>query len=315
MDTASTKANADADAAIAMFGGSVAALPRDEGRVRMTADGRAGHEHFGFADGVSQPGIAGLTLPVAEGGGQCFPGQDLLAANRFVLDASAPAAWMQNGSYMVFRRLNQDVPRFKDYTRDNWTRHSASEERFAASIVGRWADGSALARNARAPEPTEDEEHPEKNNAFEFGKDDPKQLVCPFAAHVRRVYPRQDLLNDSSEDHRIIRAGIAFGADDADDKGLLFVCYQSSIEQQFAFIQKSWANSATFPFTPGAPIEPTLEGPPEPGIDLLIGQTLAPRSAFWATGELRDVPTFVHATGAAYLFSPSKSGLKHLAGV
>ena len=96
-----------------------------------------GHEHFGFADGVSQPGVRGLILPgvpltpgTSTDENQGNPGQDLLWPGEFIFGqpgqvfktgqkffvkgdpVAAPIPFMENGAYLVFRRLAQKVPEF-----------------------------------------------------------------------------------------------------------------------------------------------------------------------------------------------------------
>lgn len=83
-----------------------------------------------------------------------------------------------------------------------------------------------------------------RNDNFRF--DPQSQERCPFAAHIRKTNPRADLGN--TESHRILRQGIPFGPEvSAREKqqkktesarGLLFVCYQSSIGNGFEFIQR-----------------------------------------------------------------------------
>jgi deferrochelatase/peroxidase EfeB len=46
-----------------VFSSAITVLLRQEGKTRFDVPGEAGHEHFGFKDGVSQPGIRGLTPP------------------------------------------------------------------------------------------------------------------------------------------------------------------------------------------------------------------------------------------------------------
>ena len=60
--------------------------------------------------------------------------------------------------------------------------------------------------------------------------------------------------------HRIIRPGITFGPEVAPgetttrhSRGLMFVCYQTSIERQFEFIQRSYANNPDFVGGKGRP--------------------------------------------------------------
>ena len=95
----------------------------------------SGHEHFGFLDGVSQPGIRGRisddphdVLTVRQNPkdrNQGKPGQDVLWPGEFVFgyagqDPNKPVEepgaivdagpdWARNGSFLVFRRLRQDV--------------------------------------------------------------------------------------------------------------------------------------------------------------------------------------------------------------
>jgi deferrochelatase/peroxidase EfeB len=76
--------------------------------------------------------------------------------------------------------------------------------------------------------------------------------MCPFAAHVRKTLPRDDLERlpgFSIAKNRIMRRGIQFGpevtkAERAAKKtfhgrGLVFLAYQASIVNGFQFIQKS----------------------------------------------------------------------------
>jgi Dyp-type peroxidase family len=307
-----------------VFGSSILEAHREENKVREGTIGgkkQSGHEHFGFADGVSQPGVLGMTRPVAASD-QGFPGQDLVEPGEFVIGLqtesgpSAPApGWAINGSYMVVRRLRQDVTGFYSWAAQ--TAHSVgkTEDQFTAGLVGRWKDGSPLARNPVAANPAEDEGHPDKNNDFEFGPGgDPAQANCPFQAHIRRVYPRQDI-GDVSEKHRILRAGIAYGEDEDEDKGLFFVCYQNSIRDKFEFIQSSWCNDAFFPNTVPPLAAPGMQIPPRPGIDLIIGQGPEGRDGTWSSGEVAPAQPkqFVTSTGAAYFFSPSRTTLTSIA--
>jgi hypothetical protein len=70
--------------------------------------GRVRREYFGFSDGISQPGIRGLTVasdPNKPDEGE--PGQDLIASGEFVLDypLERAHAWSQR------RRIRQHQPR------------------------------------------------------------------------------------------------------------------------------------------------------------------------------------------------------------
>ena len=100
----------------------------------------------------------------------------------------------------------------------------------------------------------------EENN-FDF-KDN---SVCPLAAHIRKTNPRN--LDFKPLTARIVRNGIPYGFDfdakapnpTSTARGLLFACYQSSIEAGYQRIQKTWANSPSFP-------------PGNAGLDAFMGQ-------------------------------------------
>ncbi len=311
-------ANDQADALANALRASTHVVRIEQGFLRAA---QPGHEHFGFADGISQPGVLGLTAPGPDPT-QGHPGQDLVKPGEFVFgpydnesggQAVPPRPWMANGAYLVFRRLTQDVDRFNAFVAANAPGVNRSPGQLAAHLVGRWPDGSPVALSPDAPDPSRDASHPDANNDFEFGDADLHQLACPFAAHIRKTYPRDDLAADAAEKRRILRAGIPFG-DDADaDKGLLFICYQTSIVEKFEFIQTNWVNNPNFPFgkslADGTPLD-------RPGFDLILGQP-APRDAdltrAGAPERLTNVPKWVTSTGAGYFFSPSKSTLAQIA--
>jgi hypothetical protein len=93
--------------------------------------------------------------------------------------------------------------------------------------------------------------------------------VCPHAAHIFKVNPRDRATNLGPDfdtlTRRILRRGIPFGAplgglqDDGVSRGLHFLCYQASIVDKFEILQQNWANNT------GAPTGG--------GNDLIIGQT------------------------------------------
>jgi len=78
-------------------------------------------------------------------------------------------------------------------------------------MLGRWRSGAPLELA-----PLEDNawlgSNVSRNNDFGYA-DDPFQRACPYAAHIRKVYPRDDAPGGEAEaqTHRIRRAGITFG--------------------------------------------------------------------------------------------------------
>ena len=137
-----------------------------------------GHEHFGFKDGVSQPAVRGLAsaepgdfiderrLAPSDPNFDRFaaPGRSLIWPGQFVLGyprqspfddaprepAQLRLSWQRNGSYLVYRRLQQKVHVFWRFCIDQSRRLSLqggdeiSPEKFASLLVGRWPSGAPL---------------------------------------------------------------------------------------------------------------------------------------------------------------------------
>ncbi|MEA2274746.1 MAG: hypothetical protein QOI98_3454, partial [Solirubrobacteraceae bacterium] len=216
-------------------------------------------EHFGFRDGFSQPAIrdavAGPT--VGEGTPLRFGRWRDVAPGEFVLgyedeDGAPPAApaapFHRNASFMVVRKLRQHVDRFTAFLRAHAGDDRAGQHRLAAKMMGRWRDGTPLAR------------HPDRPggetidaaglNSFRFAGDR-HGMRCPVGAHIRRANPRDALGWEGrlAKRHRIVRRGVPYGPPPADDavddgveRGLMFVCFQASIARQFEVIQARWLN-------------------------------------------------------------------------
>ena len=219
-----------------------------------------GREHFGFSDGFSQPAIEGGTSAALPGQGvpemlgrwrSLRPGE-FVHGHRDEEDElpAAPAAPLdRNGSYLVYRKLHQDVARFRDYIRTA-AAHLPGRRRGAAG----GEDRRPLARRhaARACRPAHPDPEivhdPRRINNFRYGGD-PDGMRCPLGAHIRRTNPRDALGwgGQLSRRHRIVRRGMPYGpplAADADDdgveRGLIFACYQSSLERGFETVQRAW---------------------------------------------------------------------------
>ncbi|KAG6810025.1 hypothetical protein H0H92_013639 [Tricholoma furcatifolium] len=281
-----------------------------------------GHEHFGFLDGISNPSVIGFDK-------NPDPGPKPVRAGILVtgqpgdpqVDPSKPPrpSWANDGSYLAFRYLFQSVPEFNKFLEDNpipvpgLTREEGSDL-LGARLVGRWKSGAPidLAPFRDDPEIVND---PQRVNNFRFQAEGSFQKMCPFAAHVRKTNPRADLEDRgiSIEKNRITRRGVQFGPELTEaeklanktlhGRGLLFACYSTSIENGFAFLQRSWANNPTFP--PGA-------APAIPGLDPLIGQGVRTMSGTDPDTPATNltVPQFIDSRGGEYFFSPSLKGLR-----
>jgi Dyp-type peroxidase family len=359
--TGPTKASIDAELARidAMAGNSWVAFFSGLGQTRVLD---RGHEHFGFLDGVSQPGVRGridaafpahkFLIPSRNphDPGQGLPGSDLLWPGEFVFgypsqkpddidnpgpDASGGPQWMKNGSFMVFRRLKQLVPEFEDFAETQGKALDMAPDLLAARMVGRWKSGAPMVTTPLQDDPVLAEDVLLIND-FEFTQDTAARR-CPYAAHIRKSYPRNDITpagageptdfeqreasEANTQTHRIMRAGIPFGEEVTDDearqsktlqdRGLMFVCYQTSISNQFEFILKNWVNNPAFP--------PASQG--QAGHDPILGQAAGANRARQFSGAHVNYPVgpvgaplqlpsdFIVPTGGGYFFVPSISTL------
>jgi Dyp-type peroxidase family len=321
--------NAEAKRLLGILGATVAVSFQENGDVRPGRE--KGHEHFGWLDGVSQPGIKELTMP--------FPGQRLLDPGLFAFGygptANPPLSWMKNGSFMVFRRLKQLVPEFDNYLTSQAQALGVDSVLLGARLVGRWKSGAPMELTPMQDDTTLGPE-PERNNNFDFS-DDQGERRCPFGAHIRKTNPRADFgpPNNAGVDpqttkvdpHRIMRAGIPFGPEvsaaeaangtTAADRGLMFVCYQTSIPNQFEFAQAKWANNPGFIFGKKHPDGTAVTV----GFDPIIGQNASANRARtmdepvpnYPTGDVRktlnEPVDFIVPTAAGYFFVPSIEAL------
>jgi len=305
-----------------------------------------GHEHFGFKDGVSQPGIEQLTK--AGKGGIVPRGEVLVGYTDATGAVSGEAAgtpapvpsaydptpqqppsmplpsWARNGSFVVYRKLRQDVAAFQSSMEAQASAIGLTPAQLAAKVVGRWPSGAPLVKVPGCPahvDPTATDpsvEHPailkEGNiNAFDFSKDSEGTAV-PRASHIRKMNPRADTLpdGDTATKHRMVRRGITYGPEfqpgetpygqtvpDAQDRGLLFVNYQSSIARTFEFVQSRWANREDFQQAGD-------------GKDPIISQD-SPDGPFNIPGHGSvTFARWVVTVGGGYFFSPSISGLREI---
>ena len=303
-------------------------------------------EHFGFHDGISQPAIQDLRMEV-DSQIAVAPGEFLLGyLNEYGLYTEGPAVpeaadpkhilqsfpegaldgfkdFGRNGSYLVYRKLGQDVAAFWQFLEQSEDADPEAMIRLASKFLGRWPSGAPVALNP---------EHDSKQltNDFVYMEVDPEGYRCPIGAHLRRANPRDSRVNDTpaeslrtSSRHRLIRRGINYGPplfdrealddgeapigleDDGEPRGLHFFALNSTIARQFEFLQQTWCNSATFnaEFETSDPIVGCNDG--------TAVMTLPQRPV---RRRIRNVPRFVHTRGGAYFFMPGLSALHYLAG-
>jgi len=284
----------------------------------------SGREHFGYADGFSQPAIEGSRFPDHPGAGA--PAEHgrwrPIKAGEFILGyrdeqdalpaAPPPDELGRNGSYLVYRKLRQDVAGFRRGLRQAAALYPGGEDLLAAKLVGRWRDGTPLDLSPGRENPGLVADR-SRNNAFDFGRD-PEGLRCPIGSHIRRMNPRLSMPFEGKlvNRHRLIRRGITYGdplpegaEDDGQDRGVIFMTLQASLARQFEFVQAQWANTGN-PFRLGDDQDPLIgpqdtEGPPK--------MTVPGRPPFFY-GPLSRVVTM---RGGEYYFAPGINGLRYLA--
>ncbi|MHB8243297.1 MAG: Dyp-type peroxidase [Solirubrobacteraceae bacterium] len=293
-------------------------------------------EHFGYADGFAQPAIAGVTDHRTLGGG--VPEKEDrwrgLALGEFILGyededslvdpgralPSAPTSPLgRSGTYMIYRKLSQDVALFRKTLREAAQLYEGGdEEKLAAKVAGRWRNGTPLVSSPGAPDPSFNAEDL-VGNAFRYLDSDEDGSRCPLGAHIRRANPRDALgwkgLDDSgllSFRHRIIRRGMPYGpplppdageSDGGEDRGLMFVCFNASISRQFEGIQTQWINDGNA-FGLGH------------DKDFLLGDSNT-TDKMTVQGDppffISPQPSFVTTRGGEYLFVPGLAALRFLA--
>lgn len=272
-------------------------------------------EHFGFRDDISNPALAdwpGIAEDDQEdyviGRGKYVDGKWVgIAAGEFLLgylneadenplEPLSPQVQrlLRNGTFGVIRKLQQDVPKFRNYLRSK-AEEPAAQAQFAAKMIGRDRNGVPAARpNAAGMQ----------NFTYQ---DDKHGSACPLGSHVRRANPRRD------GRHRLLRRGITYGVrlpegadDDKINRGLWFVAFNANIEDQFELIQKQWLDG---------PVG-TLSAARDPISSTVGTRNMAIEGDKWAARPpllLMNIPRFVTCLGGQYYLVPGRAGLELLA--
>ncbi|CAE6487982.1 unnamed protein product [Rhizoctonia solani] len=113
-----------------------------------------GTEHFGWMDGISNPVVPGLTRDDPTVGQRVVePGVLLLGAKGDPKQHDRPD-WALGGSFMVFRKLKQYVPEFKQFLIETAIKQGADPSDpsglkdavrlLCARVFGRWKSGAPL---------------------------------------------------------------------------------------------------------------------------------------------------------------------------
>jgi Dyp-type peroxidase family len=334
-------------------------------------------EHFGFRDGISQPKLKGVfkagskkakehepQFNTLNGGEFIFGYQDTYATTQSpsypVTPTVAPKQdphdilpkniyresekdFGRNGSYLVFRTLQQDVKAFWEFLNEKSSHQYEERIRLASKMVGRWPSGAPMAIYPDAdPIPelkeqeTQDPKSPCNNDRFAYHRPkdkqghDPYGEKCPFGSHLRRSNIRDDMEDVTpatsmkiGNQHRIIRRGRPYGSQDIDptspgftpdqapkeEVGLQFLCFNTNIQRQFEFIQSTWGNNPSFhtQINNPDPISGVFD-PKDNGSNGVHNIQQCP-----VRHEVSDLKRFVHTRGGGYFFMPGIKAIKYLA--
>jgi Dyp-type peroxidase family len=301
-------------------------------QANLDTEGRR-REHFGFADGISQPILVdGGKVPVDK------RALHEIAAGEIVLGhtntygvpspgpvvAASPMAALhlkeatlrgffdlgRNGTYLVIRQLKQDVSAFwrnmekakNDFLDE--TGAPATAEWLARKCVGRTQSGEMLIPGGSAV-----------GNEMAFFAKDRRGFGCPVTSHVRRANPRDGLapkegditdIIQATNRHRIMRRGRIYGEPTSDpyindgvDRGLVFACINSEIERQFEFVQHTWLLNPMFGGAFGES-------------DPLIGPECPFSIPSRPVRQQPTLKTYITARGGGYFFLPSLSAIRYL---
>jgi Dyp-type peroxidase family len=276
-------------------------------------------EHFGFLDGEGQPLLGPQT------GGSIYPngvhlGEVLLGYSNEADPAPPPATQpalrerqelLFDGSFLVLRKLRQDVPGLHAKAQKAADTYGIHKNDVLAKMMGRGLDGKPLITKQG-----------KENNDFDFSGD-PNGVECPFHAHIRRANPRKPP-EPFGRTPRIMRRGMSFGPrydaehphcpSNAAERGLMFMAYNASIEEQFEVVQR-WLVGGNSSGGLSAHSDPLL-GVPEIGQQRFYrfedkGKVVR-MELDGAAAPLVDPQPFVRLEWGMYLFTPSLRALRKL---
>jgi Dyp-type peroxidase family len=292
-------------------------------------------EHFGYTDGFGNPDYVGVCRKTQPGQGKLDKDGSWvpLATGELLLGyadeagelpvAPVPHLLASNGTFMVYRKLHQNVGAYRAFL-DKWsalygTGDEHAREKLASKFIGRWRDGTPIESSPDAPDP--DIVHdPNRSTDFKYASG-PTGARCPLGAHIRRVHPRDSfgfegrLINR----RRITRRGLPYGPSasaegpttpeeaaqlDAVDRGVIFMALNANLSRQFEFVQQQWiayGNDAHL-----GNEKDLLMGSHGEGEKCVIQGDNRPSNPPFVCSSL---PNFVELRGGEYFFVPSITAL------
>ncbi|ERN42752.1 hypothetical protein KR51_00006000 [Rubidibacter lacunae KORDI 51-2] len=334
-------------------------LPYQDAAALLDADGSpTSKEHFGYVDGISEPYfkgscrnsaavVGGGKLTRTRGNPKTSEGWEPLETGEFILGyrdeaeeypvAPIPRLLSLNGTFLVYRKLHQNVMSFRSYIDKVGQYYPDGKTALMAKFSGRWPNGAPLAlfptekeaddhmrelHEARENSDPKFYELRQKLEAFNFD-DDLEGSRCPVSSHTRRTNPRGSLEFGKEafetpgaliDRRRLLRRGLPYGkvddpARDDGDHGIIFMALGASIERQFEFVQQQWINYGN-DFKLANERDPLLGNhgtiADGKGGRMVIEGEKGKRIPFFCA----NMPRFVETRGGDYFFLPSITGVR-----
>jgi len=282
-------------------GGTQNGSPEEGRRWSDDEAGKIVREPFGFRDGLSQ---MDFFKPLAS-----TPLHARIGLDQAVITAGRHAG----GSFLVLRKLDQNVKAFRDFETAMREAYRVAKKKYPADepgslLVGRERDGRPLATHRSGA-----------INDFDFEADNPSAR-CPFHAHIRKANPRTTDVRatDNVATHKeaqFVRRSVVYdernqlpkrsaadyvgGGEITGGVGLLFMGYMRDIELQFERLHRQWFDSVDFPFV-GTGL----------GDPLIRGATGGAGEWSWNGIKVEGLKRFVRSRGGAYFYVPSIDWLR-----
>ena len=354
---------------LALSGGAVALLdghrsadgnhlPYQEGHLLLERGEPTSKEHFGYTDGIGDPYFEGIQNPASqvEGRGKQMPDGSWqpLALGEFLLGhldearqyppAPQPLLLSRNGTYMVYRKLHQNVASFDELLQREGAHYPGGPELLAAKFVGRWRNNGAPLVNApdaltkQVWDARFSKASPVEQDAMlsDFVYDDDMSGArCPLSAHIRRLNPRASLELKAGKSpgefvrnlnafdtpgalanrRRILRRGLPYGDNstvrsDAGEQGVIMMMLNADIGRQYEFIQQQWVNCGN-DFREGNDKE-VLLGNHNVQNPTRVIHGVDPRGDA-PPRFVNNIPRLVETRGGDYFFVPSLTAMRLIA--
>jgi len=265
-------------------------------------------EHFGYADGASNPCVTEREFQrFSENGKSMNEWNPVSSWQEFVVEEPTSFEKPSYGSYLVLRKLRQHVEKFNSSMQELAAKLSVAKgtpvsvEEVGALAFGRRRNGTSIEKDSNYDNKT--------LNDFHY----PEMSKCPFFAHARKMNPREveswpGLPRSYQHPNPIMRRGVTYGkrrlryggldtsrAPDS-EVGLLFLSFQKDIGRYQQILQNSWSDD---------------------NLDPILGNLDDPNRAF--IHQIPDLTEphhgfggFVDLKGGLNLFAPSLSFFKNL---